>query len=134
MQDTHDPFSFLLNEIRAHDAGLREHWDGHQRSHYLDLLLIEEAQEIAWGRRHLTVVHGEPLDEVDAELLDELFAAWEDIAAIAEWSRIGGVPDQHLTITFAGPNSEPLLLIAAHFATRMKRPHWHITISAFADA
>ena len=64
MHDTHDPFSFLLNEIQAHDAGDRTTWDGELRAHYLDVLLVEEAQEIAWGRRHLTVIHGETLDEI----------------------------------------------------------------------
>mgnify|MGYP001012207719 CR=1 FL=1 len=55
MQDTYDPFSYLLHEIRAHDAGLREDWDTRQRDHYLETLLIEEAQEIAWGRRFTIV-------------------------------------------------------------------------------
>ena len=41
MQDTYDPFSYLLNEIRAHDAGLREHWDPYQRDHCFEVLLIE---------------------------------------------------------------------------------------------
>lgn len=124
MQDTHDPFSYLLNEIRAFDAGLREHWEPYQRDHYLDVLLIEEAQEIAWGRHHLTVVHGEPVDEVEAELIDELFAAWEDIAEHCEWARIGGVPDQQLTLTISGEASDYLAARAISCASTANPGHW----------
>lgn len=126
MQDTYDPFSYLLNEIRAHDAGLREDWDAHQRDHYLEVLLIEEAQEIAWGRHHLTVVHGEVTDDVDAELLDELFAAWEEVAEHAEWSRIGGVPDHHLTLAVAGPGAATLIAIALEAASHLRLSGWMI--------
>jgi len=127
MQDIYDPFSYLQNEIRAHDAGLRPDWDANQRDHYLEVLLIEEAQEIAWGRRHLTVVHGEVLDDVDAELLDELFAAWEDIAGRVAWARLGGVPDDHMTITLAGPHSEDALTLASDAALQLRPRHWIVT-------
>lgn len=126
MQDTYDPFSYLLSEIRAYDAGLREDWEPYQRDHYLDELLVEEAQEIAWGRRHLTVVHGEPADDVEDELLDELFAAWEEIAERGEWGRIGGVLDDHITVTFAGAQADEGLAIAAEAALRLRPNHWVI--------
>lgn len=127
MQDTYDPFSYLLHEIRAYDAGLREDWDAHQRDHYLEVLLLEEAQEIAWGRHHLTVVHGEVTDDVEAELLDELFAAWEEVAEHAEWSRIGGVPDHHLTLTVAGNEASALVALALGAAARLRLSQWTIT-------
>lgn len=130
MQDAHDPFSHLLSEIRAHDAGLRPDWDPHQGDHYLETLLIEEAQEIAWGRRHLTVVHGEILDEFDAELVDELFSDWEDIAASAGWSRIGGVPDDHLTLTLAGLHAMQAMRMATEAALRLKAHHWAVLETA----
>ncbi|MCP4303616.1 MAG: hypothetical protein GY788_01785, partial [bacterium] len=108
MQDTYDPFSFLLSEIRAHDAGLREDWHPDQRSQYLNHLLADEAEEIAWGRRHISAVHGPVRDEAHAELIDELFSAWEDLSARVDWSRIGGVADQHLTFTVQGPTANAL--------------------------
>lgn len=129
MQDTYDPFSYLLNEIRAHDAGLREDWDAGQRDHYLEVLLLEEAQEIAWGRHHLTLIHGEVVDDVEAELLDELFATWEEVADHAEWSRIGGVPDHHLTLTVAGRESPALIAAALAAATQLRLAGWIITDS-----
>jgi len=130
MQDTYDPFSYLLNEIRAHDAGLREGWDAYQREHYLEVLLIEEAQEIAWGRRHLTVVHGAGVDDVEAELLDELFAAWEYLAEQAEWGRIGGVLDRHLTLTVSGAGADPLICSAADLASHCNPGPWKIAALA----
>lgn len=132
MQDTYDPFSFLLSEIRAFDAGERENWDPYQRQHYLDVLLADEAEEIAWGRRHLTVVHGPTRDEVAAELLDELFSAWEDLAGLTSWSRIGGVPDHHLTLSVAGTCRDDALSAAADHALRANPGHWRIVDGASA--
>ncbi len=132
MQDTYDPFSYLLNEIRAHDAGLREDWQAYQRDHYLEVLLIEEAQELAWGRRHLTVIHREPVDDVEAELLDELFAAWEILVEHSEWARIGGVPDDHLTFSVAGQRREDLLSTAAECALQANPGHWRIVDGAYS--
>jgi NTP pyrophosphatase (non-canonical NTP hydrolase) len=126
MQDTHDPFSYLLHEIRAYDAGLREDWDPYQRDHYLGVLLIEEAQEIAWGRRHLTVVHGEAVDDIEAELLDELFATWEEIAAHAAWARIGGVPDQQMSLSISGPGRDAALASAINQALQLNPGAWRI--------
>lgn len=81
---------------------------------------------MAWGRRHLTVVHGEPVDDIEAELLDELFAAWEEIAEHVEWGRIGGVPDDHITVTLAGPQTEEALALATEVALRLRPHHWVI--------
>ncbi len=132
MQDTYDPFSYVLSEIRAHDAGLRKDWDPSQRDHYLEVLLIEEAQENAWGRRHLTVVHGEPVDDVEAELLDELFAAWESVAEDAEWARIGGVPDHHLTLSAGGAGRDDALSSAVDHVLQANPGHWRIVDAATA--
>lgn len=132
MQDIYDPFSFLLSEIRAFDAGERAHWEPYQRQHYLDVLLADEAEEIAWGRRHLTVVHGSQADDIEAELLDELFAAWEDIAACATWGRIGGVARSHLTLTLAGDLVEHLMASALDAARDVNPGAWRITEEALA--
>ncbi len=126
MQDTYDPFSYLFNEIRAHDAGLREDWAPYQRDHYLEVLLVEEAQEIAWGRHHLTVVHGEVLDDVEADLLDELFVTWEEIAAHAAWARIGGVPDRQMSLSISGPGRDAALASAANQALQLNPGGWRI--------
>jgi hypothetical protein len=124
MQDTYDPFSFLLNEIRAHDAGLRN-WSPGQRDHYLDELLADEAQEIAWGRRHLTVVHREVLDEVEAETLDDIVCALLDLIDGA-WHRFGGLADHHFTLTVGGPDADDVIERAADIVARAKPDHWRV--------
>jgi len=130
MQDTYDPFSFLLSEIRAFDAGERENWDPFQRQHYLDVLLADEAEEIAWGRRHVSLVHGVLCDEVEAETLDEIFAAWEDLAVGSEWARIGGLSGHHLTLTVGGASANSLVTAAAEFALRHRPRRWRVLETA----
>jgi hypothetical protein len=131
MQDTYDPFSFLLNEIRAHDAGLRN-WSPGQRDHYLDELLADEAQEIAWGRRHLSVVHGEVLDEVEAETLDDIVCALLDLIDGA-WHRFGGLADHHFTLTIVGPDADDVIGRAAEVITRCKPDHWRVIATAVVE-
>jgi hypothetical protein len=82
MQDTYDPFSFLLSEIQAYDAGQRN-WNVELREHYLDELLADEAEEIAWGRRHLTIVYGPEWDPVSEQILDEHRFAHDDVPVVA---------------------------------------------------
>jgi hypothetical protein len=130
MQDTYDPFSFLLSEIRAFDAGERENWDPYQRQHYLDVLLADEAEEVAWGRRHVSLVHGSPVDDLDNEVLDEIFAAWEDIAVRSEWARIGGLSDHHLTLTLGGAGAAAFALAATDIAIRRMRGNWRVVETA----
>jgi len=130
MQDTYDPFSYLLNEIRAHDAGRRTWTDG-LRDHLLNELRADEAQEIAWGRRHLTVIHGEILDGIEAETLDDIVCDLLDLVDGA-WHRFGGLADHHFTLTVAGPDAEDLIARATHLATRAKPPHWQVTATAVA--
>jgi hypothetical protein len=132
MQDTHDPFTYLLNEIRAHDSGLR-HWQPGTRDRYLGELLADEAQELAWGRRHLTVVHGEVLDEVEAEALDDIVCALLDLID-GRWHRFGGMPDHHFTLTVAGTDADELIDAAVEVAVRARPVHWLITTTAVIEA
>jgi hypothetical protein len=131
MQDTYDPFSFLLSEIQAHDVGLRN-WSPGQRGHYLDELLADEAQEIAWGRRHLSVVHGKLLDEAEADALDDIVCALLDLVD-GRWHRFGGIADRHFTLTVDGPAAEDLIADAADLATRTKPTHWRVVATAIVE-
>ena len=103
----HDPFTFGLNEIRAHDAG-RRHWPVGERDRRLDQLLAEEAQELAWGRRHLTVIYGDILTEADEHDLDDLVCTILDAFA-PRWFRLTGVPDRYLTVTIAGDDATQVI-------------------------
>ena len=130
MQDIYDPFSYLLNEIRAHDAGLRD-WSPGQREHYLAELQADEAQELAWGRRHLTVVHGPVTDDSAAAQVDELIANLDQFGCYAHWTRLGGVPNHQLTLTVGGPDADQLIEAAAEVVRQLNPGHWWITATAY---
>jgi len=131
MQDIHDPFSYVLSEIRAHDAGQRG-WRPGIREHYLRVLTADEAQELAWGRRHLTVVHGEVLDEAQAEALDDVVCAILDLLD-GRWHRFGGIPDHHFTLTVDGPDADDLISRVETVAACTRPGHWTVVPSAFID-
>lgn len=131
MQDTHDPFSFLLSEIRAHDAGLRR-WQPGDRDHYLAELIADEAQEIAWGRRHLTIIHGEVIDEVEAEALDDIVCALLDLLD-GRWHRFGGLDDHHFTLTVSGPDADAFLESVATTLVPAIPAQWSVAMTAVVE-
>ncbi len=132
MQDTYDPFSYLLSEIRAHDQGLR-YWPPGQRQHYLDQLRADEAQEIAWGRRHLTLVHGPITDPEGAAILETIVADLATLVAGQDWYRFSGLPDHHLTLTVEGPDADNLVGLRAHLAATRARPAWRLITSPVVE-
>jgi len=129
MQDTYDPFSFLLREIQAYDAGQRN-WNPELREHYLDELLADEAEEIAWGRRHLTILYGPEWDPVSEQILDELIHGMVAYVPPANWSRVGGVPGHHVTVTLAGPSADDLIDLMADVALRTNPGPWRVVATA----
>lgn len=52
--------------------------------------LIAEAIEVAHGRRHLTVVHGDPTEVAASRQLSELYEELRRLAAGCEWVRVRG--------------------------------------------
>ena len=96
----HDPFTFALNEIRTHDAG-RRRWPLGERNRRLDELVATEAEEIAWGRRHLTLIYGEITNSEEEQALDDLVCTILDSLA-GRWNRLTGVPGRYLTVTVEG--------------------------------
>jgi hypothetical protein len=121
MQD-HDPFTFLLNEIRAHDAG-RRRWPVGERDRRIERVIAEEAQEVAWGRRHLTLVYGELADEIEACALDDAVCLVLD-ALDGRWYRLTGVAERYMTVTVDGPDAQHVIhSLRAHLASNIPR-HW----------
>ena len=53
------------------------------------------------GRRHLTIVHGEPTDLVEVEELNVFYDKLSDIMDCAEWARLAG-SDDYVTLTVGG--------------------------------
>jgi len=131
MQDTYDPFSYLLAEIRAYDAGLRP-WEPALRDHYVEALLIQEAEELAWGRHHITIIHGPFVDEIERDLVDELYATILERLDTTEWYRVGGHPDHHITVTLEGALAEAKLAGIADLAARINPGDWRLVDSARA--
>ncbi len=124
---TYDPFTWRLEEIDAIDNGHAP--DQGRRAELLDGLLIAEAEELAHGRRHLTIVHAQPHDIIEAEQLDELCDEIDLLVAPAEWQRIRSALD-YLTVTIAAPHASRIIEQIADAAARTNPGHWHILTTA----
>ena len=120
---TYDPFTWRLEEIDAIDNGHAP--DEGRRAELSDELLVAEAEELAHGRHHLTIVHTEPHDMIDAEQLDQLCDEIDRLTAPAEWRRIRSSLD-YLTVTIAGPHAARIIEQIADTAARANPGHWHI--------
>jgi hypothetical protein len=129
------PFSFLLQELRARDAGLREPWAPGQREQVLGDLVVAEAEEIAHGLRHLSVVHGELVDPVEAELIGELIGEVCEMLSRAEGQglvqdvRLSG-SDVHLTITMGGSEVDRWVRQVTETVRCCQRPGWQLIETA----
>lgn len=98
----------------------------HRRRALLDELLVCEAEELAHGRRHLTIVHGDPDTPAAARHLTTFYDTLRVLASDAEWVRVRGTAD-YVTITIGGHNAEARineLLATAHTANP---GHWTIS-------
>lgn len=92
-------------------------------------LLTCEANEAAWGRRHLTVTHGDPVDVATAELLLGFYATLRTLAARGEWVRVRGDAG-YVTVTVAGNGADARLVDFLAAATAANPGGWTITESA----
>lgn len=101
-RQTYDPFGWRLQELADPDISPV------RRAELLDELLVAEAEELAAGRRHLTIVHGEPADLAEAEELNDFYDTVEELVDEVEWSRLSGGPD-YLTVTVAGAGRDEWL-------------------------
>jgi hypothetical protein len=116
---TYDPFGWRLEELA--EPGLNPF----RRAELLEGLLVAEAEEIAAGRRHLTIVHGEPADMAEAEELNDFYDRVEAIVDEAEWGRLAGGPDS-LTVTLAERGCDEWLAQIADLARRRVTEHWPV--------
>lgn len=101
----------------------------HRRRVLAEELLVAEAEEAAAGRRHVTVVHGDP-DTLATSL--HLTAFYEGLAAVAStasWSRVRGT-DRYVTVTVGGEGADAVACDLLVFARRANPGHWAVTASA----
>ncbi|HRE03481.1 MAG TPA: hypothetical protein PLV68_19445 [Ilumatobacteraceae bacterium] len=118
-RSTYDPFGWRLQELADPDINPA------RRAELLDDLLVAEAEELAAGRRHLTIVHGEPTDLADVEDLNEFYDTVSAIVENAEWFRLAGGKD-YVTVTVAGARGDECLALAADAAHHRSTARWLI--------
>lgn len=116
---THNPFGWRLAEI----ADPRT--DDLRRKDLSESLIIAEAEELALGRRHLTVFHGSPETLVESETLDDFYDEVFAVAEAAEWSRVRGT-EEFVTVTLGGAGAEERLLDVAELAHRANPGGWKV--------
>lgn len=123
----YNPFGWRLAEIAdpaTNDSRRRE---------LAESLVICEAEELALGRRHLTIVHGNPDNLADSLRLTEFYETVAGLASAAEWTRVRGTPD-YVTVTFAGSDAEHMISFVATAAERANPGWWKVTESPYPDA
>lgn len=120
---TYDPFEWRHAELTDPSTNpLR-------RSELIDALIVWEAEEIAVGRRHLTIVHGEPTDIAASVHLDAFYDTARAIADQAQWSRLaGGI--EYLTVTLAGTERDRIHQQLAEMAHQAS-PGWRVLDAPF---
>ena len=122
-RQTYDPFGWRLQELADPDISpLR-------RAELLDELLVAEAEELAAGRRHLTIIHGEPADMAEAEELNDFYDTVEELVDETEWSRLSGGRN-FLTVTVAGAGREEWLACIADLVPDHAIERWLIIETA----
>lgn len=99
---TYDPFGWRHTELADPTINpLR-------RDELLADLVACEAEELAGGRRHVTVVHGVPTDLANSDRLDRFYDTIRTLVGTAQWSRLSGGSD-YLTVTIAGTDRDRLI-------------------------
>ena len=123
---THNPFGWRLAEI----ADPRT--DDPRRQDLIESLIVAEAEELALGRRHLTVFHGAPESLPESQKLDAFYDDVFAAAEVAEWSRIRGTED-FVTITLGGTAVDEHLLDVVELAHRANPGGWKVMERPFPN-
>ena len=123
----YNPFAWRLAELADPRLDLL------RRIELEESLLVCEAEEIAVGRRHLTIVHGTPCDLDESRQLDRFYDVVSGITSRAEWARVRG-GDEYVTITIGGPSADELLSSVAAAADRVNPGGWTVTESPYPPA
>lgn len=122
----YNPFGWRLAEITdplTDDARRRE---------LVESLVICEAEDLAIGRRHLTVVHGDPDCLVDSRDLTAFYDTLARLVAVADWCRVRGAPG-YVTVTVSGRDAERMISVLVAAAERASPGWWTITESPYPD-
>jgi hypothetical protein len=122
--DVYNPFGWRLAEL-ADPATTSERCDT-----LLGELLVWEAEEVAHGHRHVTIVHGDP-DTVDAARhLSAFYETIRDFAEDCSWVRVRG-EFAYVTVTVRGPDADEQIREVALAAAVADPGDWTVMLSAF---
>lgn len=91
--------------------------------------LLREAIELAHGRRHLTIAHGDPADVASSRHLSEFYEELRRLAADCEWARVRGNAD-YVTVTVGGAFAEEQIALFEAAAAFANPGEWTIVASA----
>lgn len=123
---TYNPFGWRLAEIA--DATT----ENARRRELAESLVICEAEELVLGRRHVTIVHGDPDFLADSRHVTEFYGTVEGLALAAGWARVRGASD-YVTVTFGGPDAERMISLVATAADRANPGWWNVIERAYPD-
>jgi hypothetical protein len=91
--------------------------------------LIGEAVELAHGRRHLTILHGDPSDVATSRHLSAFYEELRRLAAGCEWVRVRGNAE-YVTVTVGGTVADEQIALFEAAAAFTNPGHWTIVASA----
>lgn len=94
-----------------------------------DAVLLREAIELAHGRRHLTIVHGDPHDIATSRHLSAFYEELRRLAASCEWVRVRGNAE-YVTVTVGGPVADEQIALFEAAAAFANLGNWTIVASA----
>ncbi len=92
-------------------------------------LVLREALELAHGRRHLTVVHGDPGDVVASRHLSAFYEELRRLAAGCDWVRVRG-DAVYVTVTVGGGLADDRIALFEAAAACANPGGWLIVASA----
>ena len=90
--------------------------------------LLREAIELAHGRRHLTIMHGDPVDVAASRQLSEFYEELRQLAAGCEWVRVRGNAE-YVTVTVGGAFAEEQVALFEAAAAFANPGNWTIVAS-----
>jgi hypothetical protein len=115
-----DPFGVhraVFRQGHAQGPGIRRH------------LLLCEAIELAHGRRHLTIVHGDPGEVAASRHLSVFYEELRSLAAGCEWVRVRGNAE-YVTVTVGGAGGDERIALFEAAAAFANPGDWTIVASA----
>ncbi len=90
--------------------------------------LIGEAVELAHGRRHLTILHGDPSDVATSRHLSAFYEELRRLAAGCEWVRVRGNAE-YVTVTVGGAVADEQIALFEAAAAFANQGNWTIVAS-----